>query len=341
MDSSGVRAKDAPLIWEKLEENLILSINSVNFEAIEAKTKIKLLKVFDEDRAKAAWPVTDAAFVLNPKILREIRRLVNSRDEDDKAMWETLNANTKEVISLGVHRMFMAEHKSTELSDSLKIEIEEELANLFGEYGCYTKGFGEYAYFPPTDTYPDLYWISKDGSLHRVAMMILNVGVTISDVERLHKSYSRIHSTSRARLHQKRMDGLVLGQFALRNVAKPILKFNANDAFKPLTPEQKDDLVVWSKELRRKLIGKKMEAQRDNGNEVPIPTSTEANESGEDGSGDSEDSDSEFSVLDSDNDDNVDESDFECRRTSRPRVMTKRLRESFEQLKAMDNVESM
>lgn len=233
------------------------------------------------------------------------------------------------------------------LTDLLKAEIQAELQGMLSEYGNYLHGLEQYTGLPVDGISPHGYWVSKPGRFNKVAIMILNVGVTISDVERLHKSYSRIHTTSRASLNQTRVDNLVLGQVAMKNEKTSAPEFDVINAFKPLTSNQKDDLIGWSKELRTKLVGKKLDAQRANGGDVPAIAATSSvsgseneveAEKNEHDSG--EDSDPEFSD-DFPLEDDEEEREIEnLRRSSRVRVAPKRFRDSLDMLKALENVGS-
>ena len=51
-------------------------------------------------------------------------------------------------------------------------------------------------------------WIGTDGSLRFSAIKILNMACTISDIERLHKVYSLIHTPTRSSLTDDRVDRL-------------------------------------------------------------------------------------------------------------------------------------
>jgi hypothetical protein len=293
--------------------------------------------------------VTDAAFVLHPVHLAEVRRLALSRADEDKTMWQTLDGNTRDVISLAVHRMLMVEKRSTTVTASLKAEIQNELDAMNVEYGFYINGFEPFVGLPASDIDPERYWVSKGVRFVRVAMLILNVAVTISDVERLHKSYSRIHTTSRASLQQTRVDNLVLSQVAAKNELNPAPKFDANKAFSRLTPQQEEDLMAWSKDLKNKLASKKADAQRADGEPTATPLVRDVEMAAEDGAKDAADSSADESADESDPefvdsaalDDDDEEREMDAlRRSSRARVAPKRFRDSLDKLKTMESVGS-
>jgi hypothetical protein len=59
-------------------------------------------------------------------------------------------------------------------------------------------------------------WVTTDGALRFFAVRILNMACTISDVERLHKVYSGVHTPARNRLSNGRVDELSMARLVLR-----------------------------------------------------------------------------------------------------------------------------
>ena len=71
---------------------------------------------------------------------------------------------------------------------------------------------------------------------------------TISDVERLHKAYSRIHTSSRNRLSDDRVDRLTMGRVARRLNAIPSRRrfdIDATPLKKKVDAEYERDLEAW------------------------------------------------------------------------------------------------
>ncbi len=82
-------------------------------------------------------------------------------------------------------------------------------------------------------------------------MRILNLSCTISSTEREHKIYGAVHTPARNRLHEARVDRLVVGNHILRGKRCQQRPSLSNlDAF--VNPEAKDveSLSKWYEDLR-------------------------------------------------------------------------------------------
>ena len=98
---------------------------------------------------------------------------------------------------------------------------------------------------------PEAWWATAKRPLRHVAPCILNISVTTSNTERLHKVYSLVHNDTRNRLNLDRAEFLVMGNVALRmRQVKPQLEFSGYDAFVSTTKEMEQELAEWTELMR-------------------------------------------------------------------------------------------
>lgn len=247
MDSSSVRAKDVVKIWEALEDRLVVELMHEDFKHIDVKLKKDILAQYCKDRDSAHRPVFDAAWVLDPANKDEVQRLASGEgDDNEKKMWATRRDNTLATLQTMVKRRMLVRQKqsfrvsslvsqSQETGSSSKrakvhseqqqqFEINQALHDEAAtkEFETVKKEFMEYCsglevYAPSSEeTIADTFWFGKGESLNFYAIRLLNIAATTSDIERMHKVYSGIHTAERNRLDEDRVDRLSLARIASR-----------------------------------------------------------------------------------------------------------------------------
>jgi hypothetical protein len=163
-----------------------------------------------------------------------------------------LKNNTLKTLKLMVsRRMLIKLRKKTpdavvdSDSEPLKLMVKEEMLNVRQAFFSYVAGTGAFG-DPDVDTSEsDTSWTQLGGVLKFYAIRVTNMIVTISDVERTHKVYSLIHTSSRARTSNERVDRLSLASIILKSDLKPKPYFKGLKEFQSLTKGELDDIVTW------------------------------------------------------------------------------------------------
>jgi len=265
MDQSRIRAKDVNTIWEALEKRLIVTLIDKAHSTVEMSLKQRILKQFTRDRAKAHYPVFDAAWALDTMNYAELSRMSRSSELIDLKNWKVVQDNTRDVIGTIICRTLkiakkreLSDNKRLKLDDGLEkddakdilAQIREEAKPLtkaaFDEFIAYSTGSGK---FVEADTKVDAvtFWVQHGESLKAVALIILNIACTISDVERLHKVYSTIHTSERNRLKGERVDSLSTARIAKRVMAEPQKAFFSGVVdFSKLSEADNEGLTTWA-----------------------------------------------------------------------------------------------
>lgn len=275
MDRSVTRCKDVPGIWSILEEQLRCAPITLG---LDATIKDNVLRVLNQRRRDYHRPVFDAAFVLNPENLEIIREAAHDPTSDFAINWLELKSNTEKVLRMMTRRkalLFLRKklldsdssrkkaRENLEFSDGgvemLTIpseEIDKKFAEFWLEVG---QSFRDYysggGVFAPGEGHPELEtekdWIRANcGLLRYFAPRILNMACTISDVERLHKVYSRIHTPTRNQLLDDRVDRLTLARVS-RRISRIALKKRFDIRETPLKKSMKEaEEVEYQKDLQ-------------------------------------------------------------------------------------------
>jgi hypothetical protein len=314
MDSSAVRAVHAWDIWEKIESGIILAVCNPTFVDVPFAIKIALLERHQKEREKAMWPVIHAAYVLNTKNVVEIRRLKATENLEDKERWKLMTKDTKAIIATVVKRQVMVLKKASVWGPELQGAFDVRIADVLRDYGLYTAGLEPFNTPPNTMKDAMSYWINLESPLASVALKILYVAVTTSDVERLHKRYGQIHSSPRASMLHGRVDSYVVAQVGLRHEhgTGKVPPFNLEHAFRPLTEQDEEVIIQWGMDLKETLRNASMDQLSnfegsDAAGVVPLVT-VSTNPS----SSDEVDSDPEIVEGDFSDDDEADEDENEA-----------------------------
>jgi len=299
MDRSAVRTKDVNPIWTSLGNSIGEVLAEKHLE-LAAEKKHAVFSLFLEHRRKAHCPVFDAAQVLNPANLTEVRRLATrSTAEVEIAEWRRLRDNTLVVLEQVVRRRAMVEARSARSQKRQKVDnvgvsdvedmddipseiVEARFKELWPkvreEFRDYYAGQGKYS---GNKLDSEDGWVDTDGLLKFFAVRILNMTCTISDVERLHKVYSGIHTPARNRLLDARVDELSMARLALRvkeanRMNKARITLDDIKAFEALSMEKgAAALLEWSKVLSDALVrvGRAIDQPRDT---IEVLESTES-----------------------------------------------------------------
>jgi hypothetical protein len=275
MDSSSVRAKDIIPIWENLEGKMIVALMDPRFASFDTEVKIAVLKQYVDTRTDAHRPVFDAAWVLDPSNRQRVQELASGRcSAGERRTWASRRENTLNVLRVMAKRKMLIEQKkafraassSTQsakrvrVGDEAAIEFEldeerhaaasqQEFEEIRNEFFAYISGTGCFSSsgLSSFSSIEESYWCANGSSLNFYAIRILNMAATISDVERLHKVYAGIHTPSRNRLSDCRVDRLALARIASRVFSldkKPFI--TQLKSFTAFSEAEEQLLVDWS-----------------------------------------------------------------------------------------------
>ena len=238
LDRSAARAKDVNTIWLAIGHRLGKVFEEMDAEAMSPEKKLEVFKLYQRHRATAHRPAFDAADVLNPVHLKAIRAHVSSAMHGDaqRLEWSRLKNNARRVLEIVVKRRTLVDMREERARESAKrrklaggeassaappdVPTEDFDAAFASRWAEVEKEFRDY--YAGEGLYADVNleseedWISTDGVLKFYAIRILNLACTISDVERLHKVYSGIHTPARNRLLDSRVDDIALARLILR-----------------------------------------------------------------------------------------------------------------------------
>lgn len=276
LDRSAARAKDVNPVWLALGVALGKVLGDKNL-SFDADRRLAIFNLYKKQRANAHRPVFDAAEVLNPANLATIRKHVNQAASDAaRAEWKRMRTNTEICLQMLVRRKTLVDlraslraerSKRQRMDDAAKDEEEDEdevspelfevkfrdtWAKVSEDFGDYYTGGGDYAEFKMTS---ESDWLRSDSRLKYYAIRILNMACTISDVERLHKVYSGIHTPARNRLLDCRVDDLAMARLILRieemeRTTKARVRDEDIRGFASKTLDKAmDELITWGGEL--------------------------------------------------------------------------------------------
>jgi len=287
MDSSCVRAKDVINIWENLEGRLVVALMQDDFAAYDVEVKQAVLKQYVQSRTDAHRPVFDAAWVLDPANRQRLRELASGRcTEDERETWSSRRDNTLLVLRTMVKRRKLLDQrqefrKQSKAADSMKrakveapgelgefvLDVERhqagwrnECCRVETEFLEYVSGNGQFSAAGSSSsssagTSSEAFWFAQGCFLNFYAIRIMNMAATISDVERLHKVYSGIHTPCRNRLAESRIDRLALARISSRLLSldpKPFI--SQLDDFTSYSKEEEQTLVEWG-QLQSQAVG--------------------------------------------------------------------------------------
>ena len=243
MDQRVTRAKDVKHVWQALGNNLASVLLSETTLDLGARREV--FRIFTKYGAEANKPVFDAAWALDPANLTDVRALAGQvRSEEDRATWLRIKRNTLAVLELAAKRKALMdsrmEARATQESKRVRTDAEEStsrtnvidmdavlsmaerhMQNLETEFIDYFTRRGEFA---RRDMSSIDDWPRTDGLLGFFALRIVNFACTISNVERLHKAYSLIHTSARNRLDTQRADRLTIARLVHRIESLPNLE---------------------------------------------------------------------------------------------------------------------
>jgi len=270
MDQSRIRAKDVNNIWNGLEKRLTLTLADDRFKDTDQGLKVKVLQQFVEERERAQYPVFDAAWALDPCNHAELLRLGQSSEAVDLQKWRIIQDNTEHtLLTIACRKIKVDDPEVRKAIKRLKLDKEDkedqqavnrakrqlilEKAKKHSdaaakEFLSYCSGSSHFAKADFTLEFKE-FWIKYGMDLKASALIILNIACTISDIERLHKVYSTIHTSSRNRLLNGRVDELSTARVArrlLNQVQKPV--FDGVVEFGKLTDNEKLALIRWSQQ---------------------------------------------------------------------------------------------
>lgn len=250
MDQSRIRVKDANNIWDALGRRLAAVLMDEEYSDIGTELKKKIYELFVDDCVAAHCPIFDAAWALDPRNFQELKRLSSSSNPVDLSNWNSLKRNVEHVLKTIVCREIKIEKKGTtrkrvrvevdhdgeasddeiEAADISSAEVKQfpeetardvikEFYDYLNQRNCYTGA--------DTKQEAITFWISNAELLKSRAIIILNIACTISDVERLHKVYSTIHTSTRNRLKADRVDNLSTARVARRVLSQSVKPFHS------------------------------------------------------------------------------------------------------------------
>jgi hypothetical protein len=251
IDQSSVRAKDVNEIWEALGDRLSVALLDRRFSWVAAKRKKQIFKLFVKDREQAHRGVFDAAEVLNPKNLLKMMELFGSTNALEMADCIVLKKNTLSTLLLTVNRRIrveFAKDSKSIFSEEYRTRVEDLYQVLVGELHEYLTASGSFAACTQNcQTYtPEAFYMRYGSQLGFFALRILHIAATVSDIERLHKTYSLVHTAERNATKEERVDLLVVATIATREKnRKKKLDFKGLSAFTSLTPLEEADLMEF------------------------------------------------------------------------------------------------
>ena len=279
MDSCAVRTKDVIRIWESLEDRLIVELLHPDFEKVELELKQTILSLYYQARAAAHRQVFDAAWMLDPANWQKVKELASGQsDEYENDMWATRRENTFATLRTMIKRRMLIKQRvawrnaqeSSDAESSKRSKLEEnppsfildkerhaedsyrEFETVESEFVHYCAGIGSFSSAPigPVDSF----WYARGSRLNFYAIRLLNMAASISDVERVHKVYSGIHTPERNRLDENRVDRIALARIAFRIFQlppKPQILLEQLAAFSKTSSEDEQALFDWGELISR------------------------------------------------------------------------------------------
>jgi len=284
MDQSTVRCKDVVRIWESLGDRLGIVLHDSKLSLERRKL---VFSSFVKAWGSAHRPIFDAAWVLDPENLPEITKWTRglSAPAEDKAKWGKRRDNTLSILRLMVRRSALLTQRRSWLSaketrstkrarsseledlsaedladgvledaafvvDNVRLDADYDVAmtEVTDEFMDYYLGRGRFGPDAPYQMRTDQDWPVVDGRLMVFAIRALNMACTVSDIERLHKVYSLVHTPERSCLKDDRVDRLSMGRVVDKLdqcPKKPLFNTKAFEAFTTLSASQEEDLVSW------------------------------------------------------------------------------------------------
>jgi len=209
MDQQIITPNAAAALWDSLGPRLVTAIKAEENDDIAKDDKIGVLKAYLKRADEASCDVLDAAWVLDPVNWEEVVRLAASDSTTDEKVWMSLLESTQAVIRRIVNR--------TKCTESV-LEREGALARALQDLNQYISRTGVFSNKTVTeDVDPQTWWSGCAGVLlSKYARRLLNVCVTISNDERIHKLYAGMQPPERTRLTPERTDALVQAAFWLQ-----------------------------------------------------------------------------------------------------------------------------
>lgn len=244
MDRSDVRSADVPTIWDTLEAKYA-RLNPTGL--ITEPSKTATIALLEKRRKSYHRDVFDAAWILNPSNtqlvraanadpIHEMNNVVEKRLTATKTVLKiTLRRKLRSLIRMpkekewkqsqneraesSIKRVQLDERRTEYFYyDAEKSEIDEEFnkawPDLSSNLNHYIRGSGPYE-DNALNSMEDWQTLSC-GLLKYLALRILHMSCTISNVERSHKVYSRIHTATRNRLNDDRVDDLTMSRIVHR-----------------------------------------------------------------------------------------------------------------------------
>lgn len=246
MDQSAVRACDVNRIWESLAVRLALALDPTKFTNVPVAKKLLIFTTFTNCRKAAHRPVFDAAFILDPRNRDEVRTRLLSRNVSMTKCFAEQLKNTEATLMTVIKRGVYVELKTR--GDEFQAEVAKRFTHAMSILHSYLHRNGQFCASNDVCNVQD-FWLFKGLGLGGYATIILNMGATVSDVERLHKLYSLIHTATRASLGLKRVDALARATYFSRMGPQSKPEFKGLEAFESTSLEQHNELVQWGESL--------------------------------------------------------------------------------------------
>jgi len=205
MDQRYITPNAAAALWDSLGPRVLSVVKTDEFSSVPRETKAGVIKAYLARSDEASCELLDAAWVLDPANWCEVIRLKASCDSADETTWGALAASARTVLCRLVDRLKLSE--SAAAREDAKVRVVHE----FTQYACHSGVFSDVA-TPKTGVEVDVqaWWGLHEGVLlAKYARRVLNVCVTISNDERIHKLYSLVQPPERTRLAPERTDALV------------------------------------------------------------------------------------------------------------------------------------
>jgi hypothetical protein len=247
MDKTNIRARHAHKVWANLGAHLATVLLDAAWSAVEKTKKRKIFALYAQQWDDAHYPVMGAAYFLDPANLAEIREMSKKKEDgDDFEDYDDLISDTQHCIELVIRRKWAGLNEE---------EIEAKVVKAKQGLDHYIAGSDEFKgrKYDEAESVEG-WWTGTRCLLAGIAKIILFIAVTISDVERLHKVYSIVHTPARNRLRDDRVDRFALSNLAMREKrksSKPEVTGRFDDwfAFTNLSEEVLDDLLRWTQTM--------------------------------------------------------------------------------------------
>lgn len=255
MDKSTIRSRHVHKLWSALGGHVAKVLQSDSWKSVSQATKRQVYQIYKKSWLDSHYPIMSAAYILDPLNYKEIRTMMLQASEGKCDEWLQYDRDTISCLRTLCKRVFAGDG----LQDTTK-----KVEKLYADYKAKSGSFADISIDEDED--PESWWTSRVNPLGRLAIILINIVCTCSNVERLHKIYSMVHTPERNQLKEERVDRLVKGNLAtrmqrvqkmgeLQSASEILNSFSGNNSgssdrslftFLNLTPEIQADLEAWA-----------------------------------------------------------------------------------------------